>query len=250
MTYSQYLNSFVQDFLRVLSWIKLNLFPLETMFSDYLVFTLIGFGFFMLIIEEVVGIITSFRFGGFIFRHFRVLSPRSYQVPDTFPDYSKEKIVRPYRPFYKASYRQKYTGKYFIRYNGRYYPVHVPRYNPFAIAKFNAAYKAGNIVSYDSLYKANGVTDYKGSAFKGIGKFIAGHYKGHTMEDNTEIVTQSSGAAEDSSAFLVDPEADDSLWQSAMYSSRLDFSDGGSETTGSVEGGEFSDYFGISYEDE
>lgn len=191
MTYSDYLNGFIQDFLRVLGWIKLNLFPLQTMFSDYLIFTLIGFGFFMLIIEEVVGIITSFRFGGFIFRHFRVLSPRSYQVPDTYPDYTKEKRVRPYRPFYKASYRQKYTGKYFINYNGRYYPVNVPRYNPFAIHKFNADYKAGKIVTFGSSYDHT----YKGSMFKGAGRglgkgffknLLSGKYDGFLHNGNSD----------------------------------------------------------------
>lgn len=171
MTYNEFLTSFTQDFLIVLNWIKTNLFiRLNDMFTNYLVFTLIGISFILFVIEEIVGVITSFRFGGFIFRHFRIFYPRPFEVSEKFPDYSKESRVRPFRPFYRAFYRQKYSGKYFINYNGRYYPTSMPRFNPFAISKFNAEYRAGNIISYSQLYKSSVNSSYTSNNISGIAK--------------------------------------------------------------------------------
>ena len=121
MTYNQFLDQFLTDLVSVFSWVKRNLFPVtpvgRSFYSSHLIFTIIGLGLIVTVIEELAGILSSFRFGGLLFRHFRVLYPRSFQVLES-PDYTKEKVVRPYRLLFD----QKYNNKYFIRYNGRYNP--------------------------------------------------------------------------------------------------------------------------------
>lgn len=254
MTYSEYLTSFTQEFISVLNWIKINLFRLNEMFTNYLVFTLIGISFILLVIEEIVGIITSFRFGGFIFRHFRIFYPRSYEVADKFPDYSKEGRIRPFRPFYKAFYKQKYQGKYFIKYNGRYYPVSVPRYNPFAIAKFKAEYKAGNIISYDSLYKSGSPADYKGSAFKGLGKTIGKKLGGYSLSGMfSSEDTYSEGVADSNNTLDGAPYSD--MYEGSLEEQvlkipfdELPFSEA-SSSDGSSSGGDIGYWGDISYDD-
>ena len=177
MTYSQYLTDFFSGLGSVMNWIRTRLFPVtangRALYNHPLVFTIMGIGLILLIIEELIGLITSLRFGGFLFRHFRPWFLRGYQVQENFPDYTKENRVKPYRPFYKAFYRAKYTGKYFINYNGRYYPVKVPRYNPFAISRFKSEYKAGNIISYSQLFNENYNHSYTGSSIgKAFGKAL------------------------------------------------------------------------------
>lgn len=159
MTYSEFLLSFVNGLRDVFDWLRYNLFPSQLhdnlpFFSQHLIFTLMALSLLLLMIEEFVGIITSWRFGGLFFRLFRIIRPRGYDVDykvSEAPDYSKENKYRPYRFFMNPFYRQKYTGKYFMIYQGRYFPVRVPRYNPFAMRRFNAAYNAGHIVSYDKI---------------------------------------------------------------------------------------------------
>lgn len=174
MTYNEFLDGFILNLAQVFSWIKRNLFPItptgRSFYSNHLIFTIIGLGLIVTVIEEIAGILSSFRFGGLIFRHFKILYPRSFQVLES-PDYTKEKVVRPYRLLFD----QKYNGKYFIRYNGRYYPFRVNRFNPFSVMAFRSQLKAGNLISYNELYKGSRVEDYRGSFIQGIIK-DARHY--------------------------------------------------------------------------
>ena len=156
MTYSEFLESFLSGMHAVLRWIRLNFFgEMGYLFNNHLIFTIMGISIILFMIEEFMGLLTSFRFGGLFFRRFGILSPRSYRTDYTRevnPDYTKEEHPKPYRIFY----RSRVAPAYFMKYNGRYYQVYRPRYNPFAIARFNAAYKAGSIVSYNQLYNSKG----------------------------------------------------------------------------------------------
>lgn len=156
MTYSEFLQSFLSGMHAVLSWIRNNFFgDMGYLFDNHLIFTLMGISIILFMIEEFMGLLTSFRFGGLFFRRFGIFTPRSYRTDYTRevnPDYTKEEHPKPYRIFY----RSRVAPAYFMKYNGRYYQVYRPRYNPFAIARFNAAYKAGSIVSYNQLYNSKG----------------------------------------------------------------------------------------------
>ena len=171
MTYSKFLEQFMTDLRAVMRWIRYSLFPSSSnpdlpIFSNHMIFTIMTFSLLLFIIEEFVGILTSFRFGGLVFRLFRVYRPRKFDVDYKIgeaPDYSKEKHIRPYRFLINPFYRAKYTGKYFIKYGNRYFPVKVPRYNPFAMRQFKIAYGAGKIISYDTLMKQNYSNSYNNS---------------------------------------------------------------------------------------
>lgn len=163
MSYSSFLNQFFSGLRDVLEWLKDYLFPSlfnqdNPLFVNYYVFTFMGISLFLFILEEIAGLLTSFRIGGLFFRRFRFFQPRSYDLDykvSEAPDYTKENTIKPYKPFYKSLYGAKYTGKYFIKYNNRYFPVRVPKYNPFAMRSFNLRYNAGQIVSYDQMMKQN-----------------------------------------------------------------------------------------------
>lgn len=171
MTYSEFLQHFMTDLRAVMRWVRYSLFPSSSnpdlpFFSNHMIFTIMAFSLLLFIIEEFVGILTSFRFGGLFFRLFRVYRPHRYDVDYKIgeaPDYSKEKHIRPYRFFFNPFYRAKYTGKYFIKYGNRYFPVKVPRYNPFAMKQFKIAYGSGKIISYDTLMKQNYSNSYNNS---------------------------------------------------------------------------------------
>lgn len=176
MTYSEFLQQFMTDLRAVMRWVRYSLFPSNSnpdlpIFSNHMIFTIMSFSLLLFIIEEFVGILTSFRFGGLVFRLFRVFRPRrfdvDYKIGDA-PDYSKEKHIRPYRFFINPFYRAKYTGKYFIKYGNRYFPVKVPRYNPFAMRQFKIAYGAGKIISYDTLMKHNYSNSYNPSEVSSV----------------------------------------------------------------------------------
>ena len=254
MTYNQFLDQFLTDLVSVFSWVKRNLFPVtpvgRSFYSSHLIFTIIGLGLIVTVIEELAGILSSFRFGGLLFRHFRVLYPRSYQVAESFPDYSKEKVARSYRSLFRPFYRQKYTGKYFISYNGKYYPVSVPRYNPFAIARFRSEYKAGNIIDYSHLYNSTYNQEYHGSIGRALAKPISkGFYSLNDNFFNYDSGTSSSGYAGSGEISLM--SEDPSLAERISYSSHQDqiFNDGSSEESFTVDGGSFNEY-SVSYEDD
>lgn len=171
MSYSDFLNKIFDGLEQVVFWLKSTLFP--SAFSDenpiyvnYYFFTFFGISLLLIVLEELFGLLTAFKFGGFFMRRFRVHFPRGYDLDykvEDSPDYTKDSRIRPFGFFMRPFYRQKYTGKYFINYNGRYFPVRVPRYNPFAIRKFNAEYKAGHIVSYDKVFGNSYNSEFKPS---------------------------------------------------------------------------------------
>lgn len=119
-------------------------------FTHPLIFTIMGISLVCLIIEELIGVLTMFRFGGFFFRRFsshygsgyrtkyETEYPKSYEV-----DYSSET---------PKSFNSRFRTKYFISYNGKYYPFRHSRYNPFYARQFNSAYKAGRVVSSSQIY--------------------------------------------------------------------------------------------------
>ena len=160
MNYDSFLNNFLSGISQCLDWLK-NLFidsvgissgssEGSALFTHPLIFTIMGISLFTLIIEELVGVLTSFRFGGFFFRRFgrgygsgyrtkyETEYPKSYEV-----DYSVETA----KPF-----KSRFGTKYFINYNGKLYPLYHSRFNPFYFREFNVAYKSGRIVSYNQIY--------------------------------------------------------------------------------------------------
>lgn len=154
MTYSEFLNTFFSGMTQCTRWLKV-LFTGggegSPLFTEHLIFTIMAMSVFLLLIEEILGLISSFRFGGFIIRRFSSNYRSGYKViyDNEYPkpyevDYSTDKIIKPF----KSGYR----GKYFIKYNGKYYPFTHSRYNPFYARQFNSAYKSGFIVSASQIY--------------------------------------------------------------------------------------------------
>ena len=159
MSYSDFLSSFFTGMTQCTRWLK-NLFvgPLgegSPLFTEHLIFTIIAISVFLLLIEEILGLISSFRFGGFLFRRFgrpygsgyftryETEYPKSYEV-----DYSSHHKVFPFG--------SKYRSKYFIEYDGRYYPFRHSPYNPFFRKEFNNAFREGRIVSSSQIHQRNG----------------------------------------------------------------------------------------------
>lgn len=170
MDYSDFLSWFFEGLGSVFTWIRFRLFPSflgnNSILSNHLVFTFMGISIIFFVIEELIGLFTSFEFGGIFLRLFRVFIPHKYDIDykvSEAPDYSKEGKIKAYGHFMNPFYRSKFTGKYFISYNGRYFPVRVPRYNPFAMRSFKAAYNSGKIISYDQIMKQNYKNSYNAS---------------------------------------------------------------------------------------
>lgn len=160
MNYDSFLGNFLSGISQCLDWLK-NLFvdadgvatgssEGSAIFTHPLIFTIMGISLFTLIIEELVGVLTSFRFGGFFFRRFgrgygsgyrtkyETEYPKSYEV-----DYSVETA----KPF-----KSRFGTKYFINYNGKYYPFYHSRYNPLYARQFNVAYRAGRVATASQIY--------------------------------------------------------------------------------------------------
>jgi len=152
VTYSDFLDEFLNGLSQCLRWLKRQIFVDGNPFlSENLIFTIFAISIFLLLIEEILGLLTDFHFGGFILRRFGKSYGNGYDVKYE-TEYPKSYDVDYPSDFKTKSYRAGFRMKYFISYNGKYYPFRHSRYNPFYVRQFNSAYKAGRIVSANQLY--------------------------------------------------------------------------------------------------
>lgn len=152
MTYSEFLDEFLNGLSQCVRWLKRQIFVDGNPFlSENLIFTIFAISIFLLLIEEILGLLTDFHFGGFILRRFGRSYGNGYDVKFE-TEYPKSYDVDYPADFKSKSYRAGYRMKYFISYNGKYYPFRHSRYNPFYVRQFNSAYKAGRIVSASQIY--------------------------------------------------------------------------------------------------
>lgn len=181
MEYGDFLRDFLGGLSQCLSWVR-NFFSYSPILSDYLVFTIMAIAIFIFVVEELLGILTSLRFGGFFvrrFRHWFIAPIGSYET-----DYSKSfdnnyDNLRNPRSFRKA--------RYYVSYNGKMYPV----YSTKAMKKYARAgfelYHHGYGNSYNrftsagisggssSNYNSGGENGYNVSAIRG--KAVSGLIK-------------------------------------------------------------------------
>ena len=184
MTYSEFVSSFFDGLTLCTRWLKTHLFALDgnSLFSDNLIFTILAISIFLLLIEEILGLITSFRFGGFLFRRFGRSYGSGYKVkyeqeyPKAYEvDYSSEHNIKPFRSGFRT--------KYLISYNGKYYPFRHSRFNPFYARQFNSAYRSGMIVSASDIY------GQKNGSFSSFGHSNNSSHYGYNADGLTRNVT-------------------------------------------------------------
>jgi len=173
MDYSDFLRDFLSGLRSCLSWIQ-NMFSYSPILSDYLIFTIMAIAIFIFVVEELLGILTSLRFGGFFIRRFRHWFIRPIGSYDS--DYSKsfdnnyDTLKNPH------SYRKV---RAYVSYGGKVYPV----YSSKAIKKYARAgldvYKSTNGKSFNKFassgFSGSGGSNYNSS---GNGKYSVSDIRG------------------------------------------------------------------------
>lgn len=114
------------------SWV-LNIFRDSPLLYNPLIFTIISLSVIAFIIEELIGLLTSFRFGGWFIRGFRSFFVRPFSSFETL--YNSEFTNNYDKGDRVKSFRSLRNPKYFVSYNGRLFPVFNKRY----LSKYSAA---------------------------------------------------------------------------------------------------------------
>lgn len=127
------------------SWV-LNIFRDSPLLYNPLIFTIISLSVIAFIIEELIGLLTSFRFGGWFIRGFKSFFVRPFSPFETLynseftNNYDKGERVK--------SFHSMRNPKYFVSFNGRLFPVYNKRY----LSKYSTSgyrvFTAGQVKSF------------------------------------------------------------------------------------------------------